>query len=150
MVTAPERVLPNGEANRYDPQVTAAGVRDVRRRLNRAVRLRNGQAGPGFVGTSLRDLFGDDPNYEFQEHADDVTVLRPPGFTGTAYSHLNEGVPAILAGGDAFPGRRWRAYDDPPRHTRWLMSILRAFGIEDVSTLGDFPDDVGPMEELWR
>ncbi|MGH3377955.1 MAG: toxin glutamine deamidase domain-containing protein, partial [Actinoallomurus sp.] len=97
VVSRPERVLLAGEQNRYDPEVIRAGIRDARRRLNNAVRLRNGAAGPGFRGTSLRDLFGDDPTYEYGPRADDLSVLLPPGFTGSAYTHITEGVPLTFA-----------------------------------------------------
>jgi hypothetical protein len=95
--TLPERVLATGEVNRYDPAVVEAGIRDVVRRLNRAVRLRNGAGGPGDRGTSLRELFGDDPDYVFEPEADDVSILIPPGFTGRIYTQITDGVPLTFS-----------------------------------------------------
>lgn len=64
-------------------------------------------------------------------------------------NHLNERIPVILAGGGAFEGNRWLWLDEPPRHTRLLLSVLHALGIRGADTLGDFPEDRGPIEELW-
>ncbi|MFB9831101.1 scabin-related ADP-ribosyltransferase [Actinoallomurus acaciae] len=91
VVARPERVQRTGEERFYDPAVVRAGIRDAQRRLNNAVRLRDGEAGPGFRGTSLRELFGDDPNYEFGPNADDLSILLPPGWDDSVYTHISEG-----------------------------------------------------------
>lgn len=65
-------------------------------------------------------------------------------------NHLNERIPVVLGGGGAFPGNRYLWFDEPPRHTRLLVSLLRALGIDDIDALGDFPDERGPIPELWQ
>jgi len=64
-------------------------------------------------------------------------------------NHLNERIPVILGGGGAFPGNRFVAFEEPPRHTRLLVSVLHALGIDDVDALGDHPEARGRLEALW-
>ncbi|MCO5991547.1 hypothetical protein NE235_36075 [Actinoallomurus spadix] len=92
LVTSVTRTLP-GEGNHFDPEVADAGLRDTERRLNNAPRLRDGESGREARGMTPRELFGDDPDHEFGPRADDVTILRPPGFIRRAPMHLTEGVP---------------------------------------------------------
>ncbi|GAB3976051.1 hypothetical protein GCM10029978_061800 [Actinoallomurus acanthiterrae] len=126
VVTAIERVLPFGEENRHDPEVVEAGVQDVERRLNNAVRLRDGEGGRGSRGSTLRELFGDDPDYEYGPRADDVTILRPPGSVKTAGLHLTEGVPVAFTPAFLVAAQRYVTHRD-------MTSALRAglrFGAE--------------------
>jgi len=69
-------------------------------------------------------------------------------------NHLNDPVPFVLAGGgrdDGYfeLGRRVRLAG-APRHTRLLVSVLHAFGLEEVQQVGDFsgPEDVGALSQL--
>jgi hypothetical protein len=133
VVARPERVLPAGEERHYDPEVVRNGIRDANRRLNNAVRLRDGEAGPGFRGTSLRELFGDDPNYEFGPDADDLSILLPPGFDDSVYTHITEGTPLTFT--LAFL-RATARFADAGDVKRYLQSGLR-FGDEAVLTYLD-------------
>ncbi|MBC8072824.1 MAG: DUF1552 domain-containing protein [Deltaproteobacteria bacterium] len=71
-------------------------------------------------------------------------------------NHLNFPIPYIIAGGGAdgyFKLGQWIDLSEQrPRHTRLLISVLHAMGIEDVESLGDFTEDGdrGPLDELRR
>jgi hypothetical protein len=125
ITTLPEEVHQAERGIRYDPAVVDAGVRDVLRRLSNAVRLRDGAGGPGFRGTSVRDLFGDDPAYEFGRNADDLSVFRAVGFAVTMYPQLTEGVP--LATTPTFLLSAVR-YSEPADINRYLLAGFRFTG----------------------
>ncbi|MCW2902100.1 MAG: hypothetical protein JWO67_4365, partial [Streptosporangiaceae bacterium] len=117
IVTKPEWVLP-GESNRYDPQVVEAGVRDVVRRLKRAVRLRSGAGGPGFRGTTVDELFGDDPAYRMGDNADDLTVFRAPGIPNTTNVQVTDGVPLPAVPSFLLATQRFSTHPDVVRYLR--------------------------------
>ncbi|MCW2863312.1 MAG: hypothetical protein JWP48_5020, partial [Actinoallomurus sp.] len=125
ITTLPEEVHRAEQGIRYDPAVVAAGVRDALRRLSGAVRLRNGAGGPGFRGTSVRDLFGDDPAYEFGRNADDLSVFRAVGFAATAYPQLTEGLPLATTPTFLLSAER---YAEPTEIKRYLRAGLRFAG----------------------
>jgi hypothetical protein len=97
-VEPPWRVL-RDERNRISQAEVSESVREMWRRLNGAVQLREGEAGPAYRGHSLRELFGDDLRYEFEiwddgkSIADRVTIVRRPGSFDGANVQLTEGVP---------------------------------------------------------
>jgi hypothetical protein len=95
IVTDPARVLATGEENRHNLEVVLNGIEDVLRRLGRAVRLQNGQAGPGSQGTSLRSLFEDDADYRFNAIAREMTVVRPPGSDSRLYVQITAGLSLV-------------------------------------------------------
>ncbi|MEN0064653.1 MAG: DUF1552 domain-containing protein [Myxococcota bacterium] len=102
-----------------------------------------------FVGqlASLLDTFSAMPGSAGGSLLDETLVVWNTEMA--VGNHLNERIPVILGGGGVFPGNRFVAFEEPPRHTRMLVSMLRGLGIEEVDALGDFGDDRGPIEELW-
>ncbi|MEM6930108.1 MAG: DUF1552 domain-containing protein, partial [Myxococcota bacterium] len=101
-----------------------------------------------FVGqlASILDVFDATPGSAGGSLLDETLVVWNTEMA--VGNHLNERIPVILGGGGAFAGNRFLDFDEPPRHTRLLVSVLRALGIDDVDTLGDFGDDAGPVERL--
>jgi hypothetical protein len=121
IIADPARVLAAGEDNRHDLQVVLDGIEDVLDRLGRAVTLRNGQAGPGYRGTPLRQLFEDDGDYRFQEIADRLTVVRPPGSDDLLYVQITVGLPLV-----SLPYVLWptaRAVRSPYMASYWRAGV---------------------------
>jgi hypothetical protein len=92
-----------------------------------------------------------------QKLGDGTTVLDETlivwGSEMAVGNHLNFPVPFILAGGAATGLRtgRWVNVAGQPRHTRLLVSVLHALGLEDVESVGDFraAEERGPLPEVW-
>lgn len=67
-------------------------------------------------------------------------------------NHGNDPVPFIVAGGGGgyFKLGRWFHFDGLPRHTKLLTSIVRAMGIGDIGTVGQYTesDSVGELPEV--
>lgn len=68
-------------------------------------------------------------------------------------NHLNSPVPYILAGATSsgyFKRGAWKTLGGTPRHTRLLVSVLHAMGLDEVTELGDLrgPNDRGALDEL--
>lgn len=101
-----------------------------------------------FVGqlASILDVFAATPGSAGGSLLDETLIVWNTEMA--VGNHLNERIPVILGGGGAFTGDRLLSFPDPPRHTRLLLSILRALDINDIDTLGDFTADRGPLERL--
>ncbi|MEM9455449.1 MAG: DUF1552 domain-containing protein [Myxococcota bacterium] len=94
------------------------------------------------------------------EYEDGTTLLDDTlvvwGTEMAVGNHLNFPIPYILAGGGADGyfklGHTFDLGDERPRHTRMLISILHAMGLDDINQLGDFQGsgDVDPLLELRR
>ncbi|MEO1266878.1 MAG: DUF1552 domain-containing protein [Myxococcota bacterium] len=70
-------------------------------------------------------------------------------------NHLNDPIPFIVAGGGAdgyFNLGQWVHYSDKPRHTRLLITLLHAMGLEEIQALGDYrdADERLPLDTLRR
>lgn len=77
-------------------------------------------------------------------------------------NHLNAPLPYIIAGGGSTGwfshgkfvdfGAGGGSDANRPRHTRMLVSVLHAMGLDDITQVGDFdgPQDIGPLDELAR
>jgi hypothetical protein len=72
-------------------------------------------------------------------------------------NHLNAPTPFFIAGGDreCGPFKLGQFHDftaEQPRHTRLLISVLRAMGIDDINQLGDMTGEEsrGPLEKIER
>ena len=66
-------------------------------------------------------------------------------------NHVNDPIPFIIAGGQGsehLASGRYVKLENNPRHTQLLISVLHAFGIDDVFSLGEFKGerDIGPLE----
>ena len=106
-----------------------------------------------FVG-ELAYLLGKLEGHRF---ADGTTLLDETlvvwGTEMAVGNHLNYPIPFVVAGGGQsgyFKLGRWMNLASRPRHTRLLVSVAQAMGVEDVQGLGDFQGDGdrGALEEL--